>query len=81
MSIPLYGFLEGDTIGMLVLAEEGQTVLDLARELQDTASIRVAPSEKIDFVYQGKAIDPRLTVAEAGLQALDRFDVIRSLRP
>ena len=23
MSIPLYGFLEGDTVGLLVLAEEG----------------------------------------------------------
>ena len=78
MSIPLYGFLEGDTIGLLVLADEGQTILEVARKLQDAASIRVARSEKIDFVYQGKAIDPRLTVTEAGLQALDRFDVVRS---
>jgi Toluene-4-monooxygenase system protein B (TmoB) len=80
MSIPLYGFLEGDTIGLVVLAEEGQTVLELARKLQDGASVRVAHREKIDFVYQGKAIDPKLTVTEAGLQALDRFDVIWSRR-
>jgi len=76
MSIPLYGFLEGDTLGLLVLAEEGETVLELARKLQDAASIRVARNDKIDFVYKGKAIDPGLTVAQAGLQELDRFDVI-----
>ena len=76
MSIPLYGFLEGDTVGLLVLAEEDETILELARKLQDAASIRVARNEKIEFVYDGKAIDPGFTVAQAGLQALDRFDVI-----
>jgi hypothetical protein len=76
MPIPLYGFLEGDTLGLLVLAQEGETVLELARTLQEAASLRVARRDKIDFVYNGKAIDPALTVAQAGLQALDRFDVI-----
>ena len=81
MSIPLYGFLEGDTLGLLVLAEEGETILELARKLQDAAAIRVARSDKIEFVYDGKAIDPGLTVAQAGLEALDRFDVIWSRKP
>jgi hypothetical protein len=76
MPIPLYGFLEGDTVGLLVLAEEGETILELSRKLQDAASIRVLRHENIDFVYGGKAIDPATTVAEAGLEALDRFDVI-----
>ena len=76
MAIPLYGFLEGDTLGLLVVAEEGETVLELARKLQDAASIRVARNDKIDLVYNGKAIDPGLTIGQAGLQALDRFDVI-----
>lgn len=81
MSIPLYGFLEGDTLGLLVLAEEGETVLDLARKLKDAASIRVTCSDKIQLVYGGKAIDSGLTVAQAGLQALDRFDVIWRDKP
>jgi hypothetical protein len=76
MAIPLYGFLEGDTLGLLMLAEEGETVLQLALKLQDAASLRVARIDKIDFVYNGKAIDPALTVAQAGFQELDRFDVI-----
>jgi hypothetical protein len=81
MSIPLYGFLEGDTVGLLMLAEEGETILELARKLQDAASIRVARNEEVDFVYDGKAIDPGLTVAQAGLEALDRFDVIWRRKP
>jgi hypothetical protein len=76
MAIPLYGFLEGDTLGLLMLAEEGETVLELARRLQDAASLRVARYDKVDFVYNDKAIDPAMTVAQAGLQALDRFEVI-----
>ena len=81
MPIPLYGFLEGDTVGLLVLAEEGETILELARKLQDAASIRVLRQENIDFVYGGQAIDPGITVAEAGLEALDRFDVIWRHKP
>ncbi|HXJ15310.1 MAG TPA: toluene-4-monooxygenase system B family protein [Candidatus Limnocylindrales bacterium] len=75
MAIPLYGFLEGDTLGLLILAEESETILQLARKLQQAASLRVALIDKIDLVYNGKAVDPRLTVAEAGFQNLDRFDV------
>jgi hypothetical protein len=68
--------LEGDTAGLLVQAEEGETILELAGKLQDAASIRVARNENIDFIYDGEVIDPKLTVAQSGLQALDRFDVI-----
>jgi hypothetical protein len=81
MLVPLYGFLEGDTIGLLVLAEEGETILQLARKLQDAASIRVGSHESVDLIYDGKAMEPGLTVAEAGLQALDRFDVVRRCAP
>jgi hypothetical protein len=77
MPIPLYGFLEGDTLGLLVLAEEAQTILELTRKLQDAANIRVAHNDNVELLYNGKSIDPGFTVAQAGLQALDRFDVIR----
>lgn len=75
MSIPLYGFLKGDTLGLLVLADEGETIQELARKLQDAAGIRVARHERFELVFAGKTIPPGLTVAQAGLEALDRFDV------
>ena len=77
MPIPLYGFLEGDTIGLLIVAEENETVQDLAQKLQDGASIRVAPREKVQVIYKEKVLDPALTLLQAGLEALERFDVIR----
>jgi hypothetical protein len=76
MPIPLYGFLQGDTVGLLILAEEGDTLQALARKLQDAASLRVAGRDSVEVVYNGKTMDPTMTVAQSGLQALDRFDVI-----
>jgi hypothetical protein len=75
MSLPLYGFLEGDTIGVLIVSEENGTVASLARKLQDAASIRVTPHNRTHVVYRGKVIDPALTLAEAGFTELERFDV------
>jgi len=76
MPLPLYGFLQGDTVGLLILAEEGDTLQALARKLQDAASLRVAGKNRVQVVYNGKTMDLTMTVAQAGLQALDRFDVI-----
>lgn len=76
MPVPLYGFLQGDTLGLLILAEEGDTLHALARKLQDAASLRVAFKDQVQLVYKDKTMDPAMTVAQAGLQALDRFDVI-----
>ena len=80
MSIPLYGFLKGDTAGLLVLAEEDETILELAGKLQDAASIRVAPYDDFDVVCNGKALGLEMTVSQAGFAALDRFDVVRRER-
>ena len=76
MPISLYGFLQGDVVGLLILAEEGDTIRTLAGKLQDAASLRVAGREEAKLVFNEKVIDPAITVAQAGLQALDRFDVI-----
>ena len=76
MPIPLYGFLQGDTVGLLILADEGDTLQSLARKLQDAASLRVAVRERVQVMYNDNAMDPAITIAQAGFQALDRFDVI-----
>jgi len=78
MPIPLYGFLEGDTLGLLVLAEETESILQLAQKLQESASLRVPRKEAIQLLHDGHVIDPTLTVKQSGLQALDRFDVVWS---
>jgi hypothetical protein len=77
MPIPLYGFLQGDTVGLLILADEGDTLRSLAQKLQDAASLRVASRDQVQVIYNDKAMDSAITIAQAGFQALDRFDVIQ----
>jgi toluene-4-monooxygenase system protein B len=74
--IPLYGFLQGDTIGLLVLARPDDTIGMLADKLQASAAVRVAPREHVSVLYQERVLDPDLTVGQVGLQPLERFDVV-----
>ena len=76
MPVPLYGFLQGDTVGLLIMAEEDDTLQSLAQKLQDGASLRVARRDNVQVVYNEKLMDPTITVVQAGFQALDRFDVV-----
>jgi hypothetical protein len=75
--IPLYGFLEGDTIGLLVLADGEDSIAEVARKLQSAARLRVAVDGPVTVLCEGKPIDPLMTVADAGLQPLARIDVRR----
>jgi hypothetical protein len=74
--IPLYGFLEGDTIGLLILAQPDDTIAALADKLQASAAVRVATRARVKVVHKERVLDPLSTVARAGLTALDRFDVV-----
>jgi hypothetical protein len=73
--IPLYGFLEGDTLGLLVLAAEDDTAAELARKLQGAGALRVASDPDARVWARGQRLADNVTVAAAGLQPLDRFDV------
>jgi toluene-4-monooxygenase system protein B len=74
--IPLYGFLRGDTIGLLILARAEDTVATLAERLQSSAAVRVAHTQRMAVVFKERILDPKLTVARAGLTPLDRFDLV-----
>lgn len=76
MLVPLYGFLQGDTLGLMVLVYDHQTVRDVALCLQEAACVRVRPTADAQVFFHGKALDPSQTVAEAGLGPLDRVDVV-----
>lgn len=76
MALPLYGFMEGDTIGLLIVADEKETVRDLAAKLVEAASVRVAPKTRVRVVYHNQVIDPAATLDRAGFEPLERFDVV-----
>jgi hypothetical protein len=77
MTTPLYGFLEGDTLGLLLVAVDDERVGSLSRRLEEAASLRVAVDAPTHVVHRGRTVDPRLTVAQAGFEPFDRFDVRR----
>jgi hypothetical protein len=79
--IPLYGFLEGDTVGLVIFIAPEDTLAKLAARLQQAARLRVAPKRRPRVVFQGRVRDSQLTVAAAGLTALDRFDVVEEETP
>jgi hypothetical protein len=58
-----------------VLAHEQDTVAELARKLGEAAALRVAPAAGARVWVRGQPLGPTVTVAAAGLQALDRIDV------
>ena len=76
MLVPLYGFLKGDSIGLLVLVHDTDTVAEIGRKLQTAAAIRVPPNRTTNVFHAGRCLAPDLTVARAGLTALERVDVV-----
>ena len=77
MPIPIYGFVEGDTMGVLILAEERETVCSLTSKLLDAVSLRVDGNYQYEAVYQGDVLDPDATVVQTNLKPLQRLDLKR----
>jgi hypothetical protein len=73
--IPLYGFLEGDTLGLLMLAQPETTLGALAQQLCAAARMRVDIGPHLAILVNGVEFDPRLSVGDANFVPLQRFDV------
>ncbi len=79
--IPLYGFLQGDTIGLLILADEDDTAKTLAAKLVAAARVRVEPRAPLRVFHRGRELDADVTVARARIEALDRIDAVGDVVP
>jgi len=76
MLIPLYGFVKGDTLGVLVLVQDRDSVATLIASLAQATELRVPVAERARLFKDGVALDPMLTVAEARLSPLERVDLV-----
>lgn len=77
--LPVYGFVEGDTLGLLILANPTGTVEELLRLVVQSASLRVGLPPDARLRHDGCVLDAAANVVEAGIQALDRVDVVGGL--
>jgi hypothetical protein len=75
--LPLYGFLQGDALGLLILADDSETVQQLAQKLREAAKVRVGISGKLQVWQQNRIVSPELTLKQAGFEPLQRFDAIQ----
>jgi hypothetical protein len=75
--IPLYGFVQGDTLGLLMLADPNMTLRQLSEQLRAAARLRVDPGERVRVMVRGVELDLERSVSEVGLAPLERFDVRR----
>lgn len=76
MLVPLHGFLRGDTVGLLLLVHDTDTLAFVARTLIDAAAVRVAPAARARVYRDGVELALTETVQSAGLVALDRIDLV-----
>ena len=75
MAIPLYCFVRGDTLGLVVLAPEGESVDELALRLSRAAAPRVKLDGPLRVLHRGRVLKGELTLSQAGVAALDRVDL------
>jgi len=75
MLVPLYGFLEGDTLGLVLLVSDSQTIRELAACMQQASAPRVPPRDEVQVFFNGQQLALDDTVAATGLEALDRVDI------
>ena len=76
MSMPLYAFVRGDTLGLVVLAPASERVDEFAKRLARAAAPRVSLGGRLRVLHRGAPLRCELTLEEAGVAPLDRVDLI-----
>jgi hypothetical protein len=77
MLVPLIGFVQGDSIGLLVLAHDDMTMDEVAAKLRESARVRVDVGGQWQLRVDDRTPEPSSTVAQAGLRPLQRIDLGR----
>lgn len=78
--VPLCGFVEGDSMGVLVFAAMDMPISEVSRRLLVSASARIEPGELAGWELRAdeRVLAVDATVDGCRLRALDRIDLRRS---
>jgi hypothetical protein len=73
--LPVYGFVEGDALGVLLLIYSDDTIEKVIQNLQQAVKIRVPAQIGMSLFYEGKILDTQITVNQADVEPLCRLDL------
>jgi hypothetical protein len=74
--MPLYGFVQGDTMGIVVLGRIDGTAAELGDNLLRAVGVRVDRRGSYQLVVRERRLDPKATLRTQAVEALDRVDLI-----
>jgi hypothetical protein len=74
--MPLYGFVQGDTLGVVVLGRLDGTVTDLGENLLRATSVRVKRRGTFAIMFGDRRLEPTAPLRTLGMQPLDRVDLL-----
>jgi hypothetical protein len=74
--LPLYGFVEGDTMGIVVLGRLEGTVGELGDNLLRAVGLRVARRRAYRILAGAHRLDPAAPLGSQGLAPLDRVELV-----
>ncbi len=74
--LPLYGFVQGDTMGVVVLGRLDGTVAELGSDLLRAVSVRVKERGGYHLMAGARRLDPNATLRTLAMDPLERIDLI-----
>jgi hypothetical protein len=69
-------FVEGDVLGLALLADPERSVDAFIAQIQRAARVRVLPREGMSLRFKGRVLRGDACVGTLGLAALDRVDLV-----
>lgn len=77
--IPLYAFLEGDSVGILLFSSKNDSMVELVHKLLAAAAVRVAanPAAEYQVYAKDELVSAQATVGQLKLKPLDKIEVRR----
>ena len=74
--MPLYGFVQGDTMGVVVLGRLDATVAQLGADLLRAVGVRIGRQGTYQLRAGERRLDPDATLRSEALDSLDRIDLV-----
>jgi hypothetical protein len=74
--LPLYGFVQGDTMGVVVLGRLDGTVAELGANLLRAVGVRVDRQGAYQLRAGARRLDPEAALRTQAMQPLDRIDLV-----